>query len=145
VKAATRCRTGRQFGLVCALNHPSGAVFLHIFPVFCLFLQNEPNPHFFLTYSFHNTSTFFSWVRLVKTLFYIKPSRWERRDATPQAPHQGEPSGRERMQSPPASNHSAGLCPHVSMIHAHTPFLPQCLQTSKCTLEGLEGLEAFLL
>jgi hypothetical protein len=28
-----------------------------------------------------------------------KPSRWERRDATPQAAHSGEPSGRERVQN----------------------------------------------
>jgi len=51
---------------------PPGAVFQCFPPVFASFLQNEPNPHFFLTYSFHNTSTLSSWVRLVKTLFYIK-------------------------------------------------------------------------
>jgi hypothetical protein len=28
-----------------------------------------------------------------------KPSRWERRDAPPQAAHPGEPSGRERVQN----------------------------------------------
>ena len=30
---------------------------------------------------------------------YREPSRWERRDATPQAAHQGEPSGRERSRN----------------------------------------------
>jgi hypothetical protein len=39
-------------------------------PFFASFLQNEPNSLFFSTCSFQNTSTFFSWVRLVKnTLF----------------------------------------------------------------------------
>ncbi len=33
---------------LCAKNHPPGAVFQHLFPVFCLFLQNEPNSVFFL-------------------------------------------------------------------------------------------------
>jgi hypothetical protein len=42
------------------------------FPFFAPFLQNEPNSLFFLTYSFHNTSTFFGWVRLVKTPFFGK-------------------------------------------------------------------------
>jgi hypothetical protein len=35
-----------------------------------------------------------------KHTFIEEPSRWERRDATPQASHQGEPSGRERVHLP---------------------------------------------
>ncbi len=52
----------------------SGGVFRALHPVFCLFLQNEPNSVFSITHSFHNTSTFFRWVRLAETLFYIKSS-----------------------------------------------------------------------
>ena len=32
----------------------------------------------------------------------------------------------------------------VSMIHAHIPIVPYSLKTCERTLEGLEGLEAFL-
>jgi hypothetical protein len=35
-------------------------------------LQNEPNSYFSPTSSFQNTSTFFSWVRLVKTTSFWK-------------------------------------------------------------------------
>ena len=34
---------------------------------------------------------------------------------------------------------------HVSMIHAHSRILSQSQKHRYCTLEGLEGLEAFLL
>ena len=44
-----------------------------------------------------------------------------------------------------ANHHLAGLPAHVSMIHAHAPILPPCFQTSKRTLEALEGLEAFFI
>jgi hypothetical protein len=114
-------------------------------PVFCAFLQNEPNSVFFITVSCRNTCAFFSWVRLAKTYFYIKPSRWERHDATPQAARQGEPSRRERVQFPPANHHFDGSDTHVSMIHAHTPILSHSEKYRMRTLEGLEGLEAFLL
>ena len=35
------------------------------------------------------------------TLLYREPSRWEWRDATPQASRQGEPNGRERVKPSP--------------------------------------------
>ena len=71
------------------------------FSIFRAFFAKRTQLAFSPTHSFRDTSTFFSWVRLVETLFSIKPSRRERRDATPQASHQGEPSGRERVQSTP--------------------------------------------
>ncbi len=65
---------GCPFVLVSFLpkNHLFLPSFQHLFPVFCHFLQNEPNSLFHPTYSFLNTSVFFSWVRLVETLFYIR-------------------------------------------------------------------------
>ena len=79
-------------------NHLFLPPFHHLFPVFCLFFAERTQLTFFLTHSRLNSCAIFSWVRLVETLFYIKPSHWERRDATPQASHQGEPSGRERSR-----------------------------------------------
>jgi hypothetical protein len=67
------------------------------------------------------------------TLLYRKLSRWGRRsrvgrdavvaNADPRSGEpKAEPRGSERVQSR-ARHHSAGLCTHVSLIHAHTPML----------------------
>ncbi len=73
----------RQFGFVSPKNHPSRpcfrASFPCFFPVFCLFLQNEPNPFFSITNSCRDSCEFFRWVRLAETLFYIKPFPLDRR------------------------------------------------------------------
>jgi len=42
-------------------------------------------------------------------------------------------------------NPVSAIIPHVSMIHAHPSILSQSQKYRYCTLEGLEGLEAFLL
>ncbi len=46
--------------------------FRAFFPIFRLFLQNEPNSIFSLTISCQDAYAFFSWVRLAETLFSIK-------------------------------------------------------------------------
>ena len=113
----------------------------HFLPLFCRTNPTRVFPNLFIPQYFH-IFQLGSFGR--NTLLYREPSPVVTgRDATPQASLQGEPSGRERVQSC-ARHHFAGFPAHVSMIHAHTPILPLCLQTSKCTLEGLEGLEAFL-
>jgi hypothetical protein len=59
-----------QIGSVLRKNAPPGVISGAFSPFFCLFLQNEPNSLFFLTYSWRISCEFFKWVRLVKTYFY---------------------------------------------------------------------------
>ncbi len=63
-----------SFGYVSAQKPPFRrcfSAFIPCFlPLFCLFLQNEPNSLFCPTHSFIDTFTFFCWVRLAETLFY---------------------------------------------------------------------------
>jgi len=49
-----------------------GTPFGALFPVFCLFFAKRIQLLFFLTCSSQDTSTLFSWVRLVKTPFFGK-------------------------------------------------------------------------
>jgi len=61
-----------RFVFVSVKNHPPGVVFWHFFPHFCLVFAKRTQLVFYPTYSCRNSSAFFCWVRLVKTLFSIE-------------------------------------------------------------------------
>jgi hypothetical protein len=123
-------------------------------PIFWLFLQNEPNSHFFPTHSWRNSSAFFSWVRLVKTPLFWKDScqlflspRFVVAAVSGRPPstcsERSEPESVERRprrtlcRQP--SIHTLASIPLLML-----PILPYSQKTRYRTLEGLEGLEAFL-
>ena len=91
-------------GFVRAKNHPPGAVFQHLFPVFCLFFAERTQLVFFSTYSFQSIFAFFSWVRLAETLFYIKPTPTIPRivggDATPKVARRASRAGASECKAP---------------------------------------------
>src|ERR1017187_511697 len=106
-----------QFGSVPAKKHPLGTFSGPKILFFGLFFAERTQTIFYLTYSWRNRYTFFSWVRLAEKLFLYKTGLTIRSTAPSHRPIQR------------------------SLI---LPIFSHFLKTRYRTLEGLEGLEAFL-
>ena len=105
-----------QFGFVRVQNHPPGGFFQCFIPCFgARFCITNP------THIFHN-KFITKWLRIFQLGSFGKNALL----------HKG-------IEPPSTSS----LLPTAYHTYLHTPVLPQCFQTSKRTLEALEGLEAF--
>jgi hypothetical protein len=99
-------------------NYPSGATYSTLTPCYSSLPVERTQLVFYPTYSCRNSSAFFSWVRFVKKYFY---------------------------RELPSQPHSVVFLESPCCTYLHTPILSQSQKYGYRTLEGLEGLEAFLL